>query len=94
MAKKNIFQRLSDIVIGVGNGIQSNMQPEVPVYEFQKRGNAPIYTFDSKEERDRKLLQLRQDKLLAHQWKKASYDSTSLKMLSGNQVKVTKRLTT
>ena len=88
MAKKNIFQRLSDIVIGVGNGIQSNMQPEVPVYEFQKRGNAPIYTFDSKEERDRKLLQLRQDKLLAHQWKKASYDSTSLKMLSGNQVKV------
>ena len=46
MAKKNIFQRLSDIVIGVGNGIQSNIQPEVPLHAFHKPANHPIYTFD------------------------------------------------
>lgn len=85
--KKNILQRLTDVVIGAGNGMQNNLRKAPSVYDI-KPGNEVLYQFKTPEERDSKLIQLKQEKLLAYQWRKAAFDGTSIKALSGNQVKV------
>ena len=85
--KKNILQRLTDVVIGVGNGSQNNIAKAPSIYDI-KPGDNVLYQFKSAEERDHKLIQLKQEKLLAYQWRKAAFDGTSIKALSGNQVKV------
>lgn len=85
--KKNILQRLTDVVIGVGNGSQNNIAKSPSIYDI-KPGDNVLYQFKSAEERDHKLIQLKQEKLLAYQWRKAAFDGTSIKALSGNQVKV------
>lgn len=85
--KKNILQRLTDVVIGAGNGMQNNLRKAPSVYDI-KPGNEVLYQFKTPEERDSKLIQLKQEKLLAYQWRKAAFDGTAIKALSGNQVKV------
>lgn len=85
--KKNILQRLTDVVIGAGNGMQNNLRKAPSVYDI-KPGNEVLYQFKTPEERDSKLIQLKQEKLLAYQWRKAAFDGTSIKALSGNQVRV------
>lgn len=86
--KKNVFQRLTDVVIGAGNGMQSNINKTPSIYDIPVDKDKVLYTFNTPEERDAKLMQLKQEKLLSYQWKKAAFDGTSLKALSGNQVKV------
>lgn len=85
--KKNILQRLTDVVIGAGNGMQNNLRKAPSVYDI-KPSDEVLYQFKTPEERDSKLIQLKQEKLLAYQWRKAAFDGTSIKALSGNQVKV------
>lgn len=85
--KKNILQRLTDVVIGAGNGMQNNLRKAPSVYDI-KPGNEVLYQFKTPEERDSKLIQLKQEKLLAYQWRKAAFDGTAIKALSGNQVRV------
>ena len=86
--KKNIFQRLSDAIIGMGNGTsQSSVNKIVSNYTL---ANDPsiLYSFDNKEDRDAKLLQLKQEKLLAYQWVKNAADSTIIKDMGKNMVRV------
>ena len=64
--KKNILQRLTDVVIGAGNGMQNNLRKAPSVYDI-KPGNEVLYQFKTPEERDSKLIQLKQEKLLAYQ---------------------------
>lgn len=96
--KKSLLSRLTDTIIGVGGGSMSNPPEDdlsmingIPVSTpvvNQKDADEVLYTFDNKEERDAKLLQLRQNKLLSYQWRKVSYDSSVEQMLGATQVRV------
>lgn len=80
---KTIFQRLSDIVIGTGN-----ISPSVKNnnYVITPQGNDVLYRFDNKEDRDKKLMQLKQQKLLSYQWAKINKDVSTLESVGSNQV--------
>lgn len=88
MANKNktVFQRLTDVVIGTGAGSMSN-QNKIANYTLAPQ-NSVIATYKTKEERDLKLKQLKQERLLAYQWQKIGYDSTMSYMAGAAQVKV------
>ena len=87
MANKTIFQKLTDVVIGSGNG----MTPMYNVSSYNipiDSGDDVLMTFDNQEARDKKLLQLKQQKLLSYQWGKIGYDTTTEQLAGGTQVKV------
>ena len=83
---KTIFQRLTDVVIGTGSGAASN-KSNIATYNVNTSSDV-LYSFNSKEERDQKLLQLKQQKLLSYQWKKVGYDSSMESLAGGTQVRV------
>lgn len=86
MAKdKTIFQKLTDVMIGTS----SASQPKKVVSSYTMRSpNDVMYSFDSKEERDLKLKQLKQQRLLAYQWKKIGYDTSMEQMAGTPQVRI------
>lgn len=84
---KTVFQRLTDVVIGTGTGAATRGN-NTTTYNFDGNGSDVLYTFDNKEERDQKLLQLKQQKLLAYEWKKVGYDSMMDTLAGGTQVKI------
>lgn len=88
MAKNNetIFQRLTNVVIGTGKGA-SEAKRSVS-YNIQTPQSEVLYTFDNKEARDQKLLQLKQQKLLSYQWRKNGYESSMAALAGATQVKV------
>lgn len=88
MAKnKTIFQRLTNVVIGVGNN-GNNAGKVIRNYTIPETNNNVLYTFDNKEERDRKLTQLKQQKLLAYQWAKSGYETSMEQLAGASQVKI------
>lgn len=86
MAKdKTIFQKLTDVMIGTS----SASQPKKVVSSYtMKSPNDVMYSLDSKEERDLKLKQLKQQRLLAYQWKKIGYDTSMEQMAGTPQVRI------
>ena len=86
MAKdKTIFQKLTNVMIGTS----SASQPKKVVSSYTMRSpNDVMYSFDSKEERDLKLKQLKQQRLLAYQWKKIGYDTSMEQMAGTPQVRI------
>ena len=86
MAKdKTIFQKLTDVMIGTS----SASQPKKVVSSYtMKSPNDVMYSFDSKEERDLKLKQLKQQRLLSYQWKKIGYDTSMEQMAGTPQVRI------
>lgn len=84
---KTIFQRLTNVVIGVGNNGNSASKV-VRNYTIPETNNNVLYTFDNKEERDRKLTQLKQQKLLSYQWVKSGYETSMEQLAGASQVKV------
>lgn len=94
-SRQSIFNRLTNIVIGTGAGA-GNVRSEnnianysiYPSYNRSGDGNKVLYSFDNKEDRDAKLLQIKQQKLLAQQWKVVSRDSTLAELAGSNQVRV------
>lgn len=90
---RTIFQRLTDVVIGAGNGSMatptSSMQTSMPItYNLPPRSNDVIAAFSSKEERDTKLAQIRQQKLLTYQWMKTGYDTQMEQMIGATQTRI------
>ena len=86
MAKdKTIFQRLTDVMIGTGN---TNQPKRVISNYYMNSSNNVMYSFDNKEERDLKLKQLKQEKLLAYQWRKIGYDTSMEQMNGATQVRI------
>ena len=60
MAKeKTIFQRLGDVVMGVGNGSMSN-DKRIVNYALSPQKSV-IAQYNSKEERDQNLIKMKQD---------------------------------
>lgn len=86
MAKdKTIFQKLTNVMIGTSGA----SQPKKVVSSYTMRSpNDVMYSFDSKEERDLKLKQLKQQKLLSYQWKKIGYDTSMEQMAGTPQVRI------
>lgn len=86
MAKdRTIFQKLTNVMIGTS----SASQPKKVVSSYTMRSpNDVMYSFDSKEERDLKLKQLKQQRLLAYQWKKIGYDTSMEQMAGTPQVRI------
>ena len=88
MANKGetIFQRLTNVVIGTGKGAGDARR--TVSYDIHAPQTEVLYTFDNKEERDQKLLQLKQQKLLAYQWRKNGYESSMAALAGATQVRV------
>ena len=86
MAKdRTIFQKLTNVMIGTS----SASQPKKVVSNYTMSSpNEVMYSFDSKEERDLKLKQLKQQRLLSYQWKKIGYDTSMEQMAGTPQVRI------
>lgn len=86
MAKdRTIFQKLTNVMIGTSGA----SQPKKVVSSYtMKSPNNVMFSFDSKEERDLKLKQLKQQRLLAYQWKKIGYDTSMEQMAGTPQVRI------
>lgn len=81
---KTIFQRLTDVMIGTGNTNKSSITNySMPTNTL----NNVLYSFDNKEERDLKLKQLKQQKLLSYQWAKTGYDTSMEQMMGATHVR-------
>ena len=85
---KTIFQRLTDIIIGTGRGSGTKKDNELQDISKREHDSDILYSFDNKEDRDNKLLQLKQQKLLSYQWKKVGYDSNMDTLKGGTQVRL------
>ena len=73
MAKQNgtVFSRLNSILFG--DPVPNNLK-RITTYNINN-ANPIIYSTDNKEDYDRKMAQLRQQKLLSYQWIKAGVDN-------------------
>ena len=89
MAKESqtVFQRLKNVVIGTGKGASEARRTSVS-YDINMPSSEVLFTFDNKEARDQKLLQLKQQKLLAYQWRKNGYESSMAALAGSSQVRV------
>lgn len=92
MAENNnnqtIFQRLTNVFRN-DNGVSTNYTlPTKKVNTYGLRGNEPIFTTTDKNEYERKKLELRQQHLLAMQWKKANYDISSTSLAGYSETKM------
>lgn len=85
---KTILQRLGNVIQGVNAGSTANVNKIVNYNLSPSTSNNVLYSFDTQEEKDLKLQQLKQEKLLAHQWKKIARDSMMTTAVGLNQVKV------
>ena len=85
---RTVFQRLRDVVIGNRSNMTQNLPLQSTSYDMSNQSDNVLYTFQSKEERDTKLIELRQQKLLAYQWAKNGYDTSMQQLAGATQVKV------
>ena len=81
---KTVFQKLTNIMIGTGN---TNRGKTVSNYTMMPSDNV-LYSFANKEERDAKLKQMKQQKLLSYQWAKTGYDTSMEQMMGATQVRL------
>lgn len=85
---RTVFQRLRDVVIGNKSSMTQNLPLQSTSYDMSNQSDNVLYSFQSKEERDTKLIELRQQKLLAYQWAKNGYDTSMQQLAGATQVKV------
>lgn len=81
------LQRLTDVMINATRGLPPTASNKSVTYNIAPSSKV-IYSTDSKEDRDRKLAELKQQKLLAHQWQKIGYETSMEQMQGASQVKV------
>ncbi len=85
--KRTIFQRLTDVVIGLNSKPNPTLTSQSVTYNMTP-GDSVLYSFSNKEERDEKLEALKQQRLLDYQWKKSGYESSMEQLPGAMQVKV------
>lgn len=89
MAENNnmtIFQRLTSVFSGGSPTDTPSVGKRVNSYGFN--GSEPIFTTRDKAEYERKKLELRQQRLLAKQWKKANYDISNNSLVGLSETKI------
>lgn len=83
------FQKLTDVIIGATNGGGGySYSPTKSVTYNIPNGNDIIFSTNDKEERDLRLKQMKQQRLMSHQWHKISYETSMQQMAGANQVRV------
>lgn len=89
--RRTRWQKLTDVLINTGNGspvstksATYNIMPQLAT----QNGQEILYSSNSKEERDQKLAQLKQQKLMSYLWAKTGYDTSMEQAVGANQVKV------
>lgn len=87
-SNKTAFQRLTDVMIGVNDGIMPSQKPMRSVTYNISPSSDVIFSSNSKEERDRRLLQMKQNRLMAYQWAKTGYETSMEQMAGASQVRV------
>lgn len=86
--RKNRLQTLSDVMIGVTRGYPSPTAPtKSAVYNIAPSSEV-IFSTNDKAERDAKLKELKQQRMLAYQWQKIGYETSMEQMAGATQVKV------
>lgn len=84
--KKTAFQRLTDVIIGFGNGTRQ-IQPKSVSYDMTDKSRV-LFTTNSKEERDQKLAELKQQRLQSYMWKKTGYETAMEQTIGSTQVRI------
>ena len=87
--RRTRLQTLTDVMIGVTRGYPSTaaQQPKSAIYNIAPSSEV-IFSTDDKAERDAKLKELKQQRLLAYQWQKIGYETSMEQMAGASQVKV------
>lgn len=86
MAKQTIFQKLNNFLMGSNSNNTAEPQKSISTYNISS--NDVLYSTPSKEDRDRKLATLKQQKLLSYQWAKTGYETTMEQLQGATQVRV------
>lgn len=86
--KATIFQRLNNMLIGASRTAPSTPSKSISSYHINAPSDTVLFSTTSKEERDQKLLQMRQQKLMAHQWAKTGYDVAMEQLNGASQVQL------
>lgn len=86
------FQRLTDVIVRKGNPGQTmrvtNYSLGSPMVTTKANPSPVLYTSNSKEDAQKRLLQMKQQKLLSYQWVKSGYDVSMEQMAGANQVRI------
>lgn len=85
--KRTVFQKLTNVVIGTANGTMSGSPRKVSTYNILPNDSV-LGVYNNKETRDKKLAELKQEKLLAYQWAKTGYETSMQQLQGATQVKV------
>ena len=81
------FQKLTDVLIGVNNEGNAYRPNSVATYNIAPSSDV-IFSTTSKEERDQKLQQLKQERYLSYLWKKTGYETSMEQVAGATQVKI------
>lgn len=81
------LQRLTDVMIGVNRGISPAQQAKSYSYNIAPSSQV-IFSTNNKAERDAKLQQLKQERLMAYQWKRIGYETSMEQLAGASQVRV------
>jgi len=89
--RRTRWQKLTDVLINTGNGSPATAT-RTATYSLTplttQSQNEILYSTDSKEERDRVLAQMKQQKLMSYMWAKTGYDTAMEQAVGANQVRV------
>lgn len=84
---RNRLQKLTNVIIGTSQGSPMSSPSRSITYNIAPSSEV-IFSANNKEERDAKLIQLKQQKLMAHQWAKIGYETSMQQAAGANQVKI------
>lgn len=89
MAKnRNVFQNLTNVLMG----IPVKQEPDKKTVSYNiNPGSDILFRTDNKQEYDAQLLQMRQQKFLNYQWKKAGYDSAMDNLVGLSNIRLSYR---
>lgn len=89
--RRTRWQKLTDVLINTGNGSPANAT-RTATYSLTplttQSQNEILYSTNSKEDRDRVLAQMKQQKLMSYMWAKTGYDTAMEQAVGANQVRV------
>ena len=86
--RRTTWQRLTNVLINAGNGSPGSAAPPRSVTYNVMPKNTVLFSTDNKEERDQKLAQMKQQRLMSYMWQKIGYETTMEQAVGSNQVRV------
>lgn len=86
--QKTVFQKLTNVMIGAARSSSVQPTPSRSVTYNINPSSEVIFSSKNKEERDLKLKELKQQRLMAFQWGKVGYETSMDSMLGAQQAKV------